>query len=138
MGLNDAINHLKESLADPTHKWGCEKCKAEHEQLLEWLEDYKQLKSDYIDLDNRLRTANTEIDRLQSVSSLIPCSERLPEKDGNYLCISNNEYKILPYRNGDFYCICFDAVLRCCNSSVTHWMPLPEIPKRKDDTHDND
>ena len=23
-------------------------------------------------------------------------------------------------------------------TNVTHWMPLPEIPKRKDDTHDND
>ena len=62
-------------------------------------------------------------------SGLIPCSERLPEKDGNYLCISNNEYKILPYRNGEFYCVCFDSVLRCCNSSVTHWMPLPSMPE---------
>lgn len=57
MELNDAIQHLKESLADPTHKWGCEGCKAEHEQLLKWLEDYN---------------------RLQSASSWIPCSERLP------------------------------------------------------------
>jgi hypothetical protein len=96
--------------------------------------DYKQLKTDYADLDNRLRTANTEIDRLQSVSSWIPCSERLPEKDGDYLCISNNEYKILPYRNREFYCVCFDAVLRRCNKSVTHWMPVPEAPQRKDDT----
>lgn len=77
--LDSAIQHLKESLANPTHEWGCEECKAEHEQLLEWLEDYKQLKSDYIDLDHRLRTANTEIDRLQSVSSWIPCSEMMPE-----------------------------------------------------------
>lgn len=62
-------------------------------------------------------------------SGLIPCSERIPEKDGDYLCVSNNEYKILPYRNGEFYCICFDSVLRCCNSSVTHWMPLPQHPE---------
>lgn len=62
-------------------------------------------------------------------SGWIPCSERMPEKDGDYLCISNNEYKILPYRNGEFYCVCFDSVLRCCNSSVTSWMPLPEAPK---------
>lgn len=62
-------------------------------------------------------------------SGLIPCSERMPEKDGNYLCISNNEYKILPYRNGEFYFVCFDSVLRCCNSSVTHWMPLPATPE---------
>lgn len=64
-------------------------------------------------------------------SGFIPRSERMPEKDGDYLCISNNEYKILPYRNGEFYCICFDAVLRCCNSSVTLWMPLPEPPKEE-------
>lgn len=110
MDLDSAIQHLKESLADPTHKWGCEECKQEHEQLLEWLEDYK---------------------RLQSVSSWISCSDMMPKKDGEYLCVSNGEFKILPYRNGEFYSICFDAVLRCCNSSVTHWMPLPSMDGKK-------
>lgn len=62
-------------------------------------------------------------------SGWIPCSERMPKEDGEYLCVSNHEIKILPYRNGYFYAICFDAVLRCCNSSVTHWMPLPDSPK---------
>lgn len=133
MELTDAINHLKESLADPTHKWGCEECKAEHEQLLEWLEDYKQLKADYIDLDHRLRTANTEI----SVSSWIPCSERMPEDYAN----------VLAYNYGDGVLIAnYSHCLRewmetfeCYPlNSVTHWMPLPEPPQRKDDTHDND
>lgn len=62
-------------------------------------------------------------------SDLIPCSERMPEKDGAYLCVSNGEFKILPYRNGEFYCTCFDAAMRCCNSSVTRWMPLPDTTK---------
>lgn len=62
-------------------------------------------------------------------SGCIPCSESMPKKDGEYLCVSNGEFKILPYRNGEFYCTCFDSVLRCCNSSVTHWIPLPERPK---------
>lgn len=44
--LDSAIQHLKESLADTTHKWGCEECKAEHEQLLEWLEDYQKVKEE--------------------------------------------------------------------------------------------
>jgi len=66
---------------------------------------------------------------MPSANCWISCSERMPEKDGDYLCISNNEYKILPYRNGEFYCVCFDSVLRCCNSSVTHWMPLPSMPE---------
>ena len=59
----------------------------------------------------------------------LSCSEMMPKKDGEYLCVSNGEFKILPYRNGEFYSTCFDGVLRCCNSSVTCWMPLPEKPK---------
>ena len=39
-------------------------------QLLVWLEDYKQLKADYADLDNRLRTANTENDELKRMLKL--------------------------------------------------------------------
>ena len=46
MNLESAIQHLKESLADHTHKWGCEECKAEHEQLLKWLEDYQKVKEE--------------------------------------------------------------------------------------------
>lgn len=62
-------------------------------QLLEWLEDYKQLKSDYIELDNRLRTANAEIDRLQSVSSWIPCSEMMPE-DNTEVIVYDDQFLI--------------------------------------------
>jgi hypothetical protein len=62
-------------------------------------------------------------------SGWISCSERMPKKDGEYICVINGEFKILPYRNGEFYSKCFDGVLRCCNSSVTHWMPTPEPPK---------
>lgn len=38
--------------------------------LLVYLEDYKQLKEDYIDLDNMLRTANTENDELKRMLRL--------------------------------------------------------------------
>lgn len=65
-------------------------------------------------------------------SGWIPCSERMPKKDGKYLCVINGEFKILPYGNGEFYCKCSDAVLRCCNSSVTRWMPLPDPPEAED------
>lgn len=43
MKLEEAIKHLEESLNNPEHKWSCEECKAEHEQLLMWLKDYKRL-----------------------------------------------------------------------------------------------
>lgn len=44
MKLGEAINHLEESLADQSHDWGCEECKGEHEQLLEWLRELKEAK----------------------------------------------------------------------------------------------
>lgn len=66
-------------------------------------------------------------------SGLIPSSERMPKKDGKYLCVINGEFKILPYGNGEFYCKCSDAVLRCCNSSITYWMPIPDMPKAEDE-----
>lgn len=88
-------------------------------QLLEWLWDYKELKAHF-----------------ESFPDWIPvwvsCEEAMPKEDGEYLCVSNGEFKILPYRNGEFYCTCFDAVLRCCNSSVTRWMPLPVNPEAED------
>ena len=47
MTLEEAIKHLEESLADPGHDWGCEECKGEHEQLLEWLRELKELRGKY-------------------------------------------------------------------------------------------
>lgn len=40
------------------------------DRFLRWLEDYKQLKADYIELDNKLRTANTENDELKQLLRL--------------------------------------------------------------------
>lgn len=44
MTLQEAIQHLQETLADNNHEWGCEECKKEHEQLLEWLKELKAYK----------------------------------------------------------------------------------------------
>lgn len=98
MTLDEAILHLKETLADPTHDWGCEECKVEHEQLLEWLEDYNQLKDDYIELDNRLRTANTENYELKRLL-------RLALESFDF--ISDN---LIPYTES--VCVCDFAMLR--------------------------
>lgn len=51
MKLNEAISHLEKSLADPSHDWGCEECKAEHEQLLEWLTELKDLRAIFSKVD---------------------------------------------------------------------------------------
>lgn len=52
MTLEEAIQHLKESIADPTHKWGCEECKEEHEQLLEFLQELKMYRETFGDVKN--------------------------------------------------------------------------------------
>lgn len=44
MKLEEAIMHLEETLSDPSHIWSCSECKAEHEQLLEWLKELLRLK----------------------------------------------------------------------------------------------
>lgn len=116
MTIDEAIQHCKEVAIEYEAKGECYECGKEHRQLAEWLEDYKELKEHFDSLPDWLPV-------------WVSCEEAMPKKDGGYLCVSNGELKILPYRNGEFYCTCFDAVLRCCNSSVTHWMSLPNSPK---------
>lgn len=101
------------------------------EMLLEEYErlkaEYKELLDDYTDLDNKLRTANKEIDRLRSVSSWIPCSEKLPRVDRKVLIYDKTveaPYEGCLMRDGlwtdyDFY---------ISPENVTHWMHLPEPP----------
>ena len=113
MDLQSAIQHLKESLTDPTHKWGCEECKQEHEQLLEWLEDYK---------------------RLRSESSWIPCSDRIPDEDSykwavgitsTGKCIAFQEHNAYENDTGGISVPTYLAH----GSEITNWMPIHEPPK---------
>lgn len=99
----------------------------EHDAIMQKITGSETVSGEF--LNDALSCFHKNIIGKPEVNNWIPCSERMPNKDGDYLCISNQEIKILPYRNGEFYGICFDGVLRCCNSSVTHWMPIPEPPK---------
>ena len=63
MTLEEAIKHLEESLADPGHDWGCEECKAEHEQLLEWLKEN-------IKLRDTLETACTALEKVHKCGGI--------------------------------------------------------------------
>lgn len=56
MELNEAIQHLQASLTDPSHDWGCDECRAEHEQLLRWLEDYWELKETHTEMTSAMHT----------------------------------------------------------------------------------
>lgn len=41
MTLDEAIQHLREDLADKKHEWSCEECRQEHIELLSFLLELK-------------------------------------------------------------------------------------------------
>lgn len=76
---------------------------------------------------------------MPSASIWIPCSERLPEKDMSVL-ISAQGHRVTAYYDSvkGVFMLTETEGLFYSMSAVTHWMPLPEPPQRKDDTHDYD
>ena len=60
----------------------------------------------------------------------IPCSERLPKKNGFYLCTTKDCITILEFIEGNPHYheepSFVSDVLGKCNSYVIAWMPLPE------------
>ena len=73
-------------------------------QLLRWLEDYKKLNADYIELDNQIRTVNTENDELKRLLMLAMDSIQVMSRaDGCVACSQcNYEAPIGEDANGDF------------------------------------
>ena len=131
MTLDEAIEHAKEKAkelydeamfvhANPNDEKldACIECASEHEQLAEWLTELK---------------ARREADRW------IPVSERLPEREGEYLCTLH--YAIPPYHifcpEKDVYVDKVDVQHfdgTAFTSTVVAWYPkpLPEPYKEND------
>ena len=68
------------------------------------------------------------------MSEWIPCSERLPEADGNYLCCFDSHIQTLSYADG-WNCIRhFDGDVYRKNElfDVRAWQPLPELYEEDD------
>lgn len=135
MTLEQAIQHCKEVAIEYEAKGECYECGKEHRQLAEWLEDYK---------------------RLQSVSSWIPCNDRLPDNayDEGAFCprylimtkygVSEGWYNP---NYGVWFALIWFYTTRYLESEismergtepqvhalgkdyVTHWMPIPEKPE---------
>lgn len=64
-----------------------------------------------------------------TVQRWIPVTERLPEKEGRYLCvkrIGKSGAVYVTMMNGDSYGFSMEHIY---TDEVTHWMPLPEPPK---------
>lgn len=92
---------------------------------------------------------NTPMGEVVKMSEWISVKDRLPEKQGHYLvftsinywkggCNENNPnwfgttkgYENTPTSVLDCFFDCTGDWNRVCNHHVTHWMPLPEPPKR--------
>ncbi|WP_145957348.1 DUF551 domain-containing protein [Serratia marcescens] len=58
--------------------------------------------------------------------SWIPCSEQTPVADGAYWCWFGKEKPSVIQQR---VCIWNDRNHEWCDSSVTHWMPLPAVPE---------
>lgn len=52
MILEEAITHLEDTLSDDNHDWGCVECRKEHEQLLSWLKELKDLRESLAIIQN--------------------------------------------------------------------------------------
>lgn len=90
MTREEAIQAMKEAFKNAPNKLEYEKNIQDRLQLLAWL-DYERLKSDYIELDNRLRTANTENDELKrmlkkSLEALDAMAENVRDECGEAAC----------------------------------------------------
>ena len=67
MTLDEAIEHLDDSLQDKNHKWSCKGCRREHEQLRDWLEELKLRRIAHYECKDALVTACMDFkDRIKS------------------------------------------------------------------------
>ena len=101
------------------------------EKLIELLTQVAVL-GDYLDMR---KVADHLIANGVTVQKWIPVTERLPEKDGHYLCNYHfGEYPKMTFTQVlDYYATDivphFQHTLGDGSMKVTHWMPLPEAPK---------
>ena len=89
MTLDEAIKHAREKAKEnrkdacftsvPWHAKDCEKCAQEHDQLADWLEDYKKLKS--IDEDLRLKYCYEDLSEADNLGYLRGYNKAISEVD---------------------------------------------------------
>ena len=119
---------------------------SDREKLVELLTEFYGCDPAYYDVD-ALAIARYLVDRGVTVPQWISVTERLPEEDGSYLVTTNDfgnrqgvnirwfakdgetvdEYELAGQKCVWYF---YDSEYGYVSTnSVTHWMPLPELPK---------
>lgn len=71
------------------------------------------------------------VQNMPSVGSWIRCSENLPESSKPVLIVAGNGHRVTAYYDSvyDVFRLTEDENLCYVTDTVTHWMPIPEIPQ---------
>ena len=93
------------------------------------LKSIQEIDDTVVDLEKKLATANERIGELEAEMTWIPVSERSPEAIKHVLICAKNT-------SGDIWaasCSYLPAYggFAHYHGQVTHWMPLPKLPKMK-------
>ena len=102
MTLEEAINHLEETLDDKDKEWNCEACKNEHEELLGFLKELQNYRA----LEKMAVERATQIQNRSEVIKMRPfkTSRGYPEsRFENEISDTIRAYLTKPYRNQDVF-----------------------------------
>ncbi|WP_313140193.1 DUF551 domain-containing protein [Leclercia sp.] len=119
---SDPVSHGDELPMDyqQGHKdgleWAARLAEANHPQTGDWLYD------DPIELAKAIRKGPDM--PVEPMQGWIPCSERMPDADGNYWGWWSESK-----RQGPVWFIKSELQAQFQSSEITHWMPLPACPK---------
>ena len=106
----------------------------EHEIVASLQRKIKNQKDELADLHVEITELKKEIERLKAERGWISVNDRLPEKNGKYLCyLVHDDPKLdsrmaVIFRNNSWSTVIGDNWIK--THSITHWMPLPEPPKQ--------
>lgn len=86
-------------------------------------QDIAKFSQDVASLKNYINKLTEENERLRAKGEWISVADRLPERNGRYLTHCNIEGQSL-------VCVLYYSKIGSFNEgTVTHWMPLPKVPK---------